>query len=220
MPQRKRKRQRLGESTVPAQRLAAERANHVWTLDFQFGQSADGRLLKLLNVVDEHTREALVMLVDRRIDSDRTVSVLEALVARHGAPELIRCDKGLELTAHAVRDWCRFSGTGSSLIDPGAAVAEPLRGELPRPCARRAPRHRAVLCLAEAHGDRGLARRTTTPSGPTARSATWPVEFAAAAEHRNPLPGGGGGERPPSSATVTWPTPVAVLPALPTAGSC
>jgi putative transposase len=43
VPARTRKRQRLGTSTVPAQRLRAERANHVWALDFQFDQTADGR---------------------------------------------------------------------------------------------------------------------------------------------------------------------------------
>ena len=45
VPQRRRKRQRLGESTVPAERLRAERPDHVWALDYQFDQTADGRLL-------------------------------------------------------------------------------------------------------------------------------------------------------------------------------
>ena len=56
VPQRKRKRQRLGESTVPAKRLRAERPNHVWALDFQIDTTSDGRTLKLLHVVDEYTR--------------------------------------------------------------------------------------------------------------------------------------------------------------------
>ena len=84
VPQRKRKRRRLGESTVPAERLRAERPNQVWAFDFQFDQTADGRALKLLNIVDEFTREALVMLVERSIDADTTVSVLERLVAERG----------------------------------------------------------------------------------------------------------------------------------------
>ncbi len=70
VPQRRRKRRRLGESTVPAERLRAERPNHVWAFDFQHDQTADGRALKLLNIVDEFTREALVMLVERSIDAD------------------------------------------------------------------------------------------------------------------------------------------------------
>ncbi len=61
VPARRRKRQRLGDSTVPADRLRAERPDHVWALDFQFDQTADGRILKLLHVVDEFTREALAI---------------------------------------------------------------------------------------------------------------------------------------------------------------
>ncbi len=72
VPRRSRKRQRLGESTVPADRLRAERPDQVWALDFQFDQTADGRILKLLHVVDEHTREALAVRCARRIDADKT----------------------------------------------------------------------------------------------------------------------------------------------------
>ena len=60
VPVKRRKRQRLGASTAPAARLRAERPDHVWALDFQFDTTVDGRVLKLLHVVDEHTREALV----------------------------------------------------------------------------------------------------------------------------------------------------------------
>src|SRR5215217_5311224 len=63
VPVRRRKRQRLGSSSCPADRLAAEHPNHVWALDYQFDQTIDGRILKLLNVVDEHTREALTITV-------------------------------------------------------------------------------------------------------------------------------------------------------------
>jgi putative transposase len=81
VPARRRKRQRLGISTTPAARLAAEHPDHVWALDYQFDQTTDGRILKLLNVVDEHTREALMITVERRIDADATVAVLDHLVA-------------------------------------------------------------------------------------------------------------------------------------------
>jgi putative transposase len=47
-----------------------------WAIDFQFDQTADGRILKLLHVVDKFTREALVVECRRRIDADRTVTVL------------------------------------------------------------------------------------------------------------------------------------------------
>ena len=125
VPQRKRKRRRLGDSTVPAARLRAERPNHVWAFDFQFDQTADGRALKLLNVVDEFTRESLAMLVARSIDADTAVSVLEALAAERGAPELLRCDNGPEMTGHALRDWCEQSKAGTAFIEPGSPWQNP-----------------------------------------------------------------------------------------------
>jgi putative transposase len=156
VPLRRRKRRRLGDSTVPAGRLRAERPNHVWAFDFQFDQTADGRALKLLNIVDEFTREALVMLVARSIDADMVVATLERLVAERGAPELLRCDNGPEMTAHALKDWCRFSKNGTAYIEP-VPVAEPVRRELPLPGPRRALGRRGVrLPGRSARGDRRL----------------------------------------------------------------
>ena len=126
VPRRRRKRQRLGDSTVPAARLRAERPDHVWALDFQFDQTADGRVLKLLHIVDEFTREALEVRCARRIDSDHTVARLERILAETGrVPQFIRADNGPELTANAIRDWCRFSGTGSVFIEPGSPWQNP-----------------------------------------------------------------------------------------------
>ena len=126
VPVRRRKRQRLGVSTTPADRLAAEHPDHVWALDYQFDQTEDGRRVKLLNVVDEHTREALTITVARRIDADATVAVLDRLVAERGtAPRCIRCDNGPELTANALRDWCRFNQAGTSYIEPGSPWQNP-----------------------------------------------------------------------------------------------
>jgi putative transposase len=121
VPRKRRQRQRLGDSTVPASRLRAEHLDHVWAIDFQWDQTADGHNLKLLHVVDEFTREALAIECHRRIDADHTVAVLDRLVAERGAPPaFVRCDNGPELTANALRDWCRFSRTGSAYIDPGS----------------------------------------------------------------------------------------------------
>src|SRR4029450_6873633 len=126
VPARRRKRQRLGTSSCPADRLVAEHPDHVWALDYQFDQTTDGRILKLLNVVDEHTREALTITVDRSIGAAPPVAVLARLVAeRQTAPRFIRCDNGPELTANALRDWCRFSGAGASYIEPGSPWQNP-----------------------------------------------------------------------------------------------
>ena len=66
VPKRARKRRRLGESTAAADRLSAQRRNHVWALDFQHDATTDGRELKFLDVVDEFTREALAIGALRR----------------------------------------------------------------------------------------------------------------------------------------------------------
>lgn len=98
----------------------AERPNHVWALDFQFDETADHRRLKLLNIVDEHTPEALAMRVGRACDADQVVAVIEALVAERGAPGHLRMDNGPELIAWALRDWCRLPGTVTTYIEPGS----------------------------------------------------------------------------------------------------
>ena len=94
VPQRTRKRRRLGAARAPKERLRAERPGHVWAFDFQFDQTADGQTLKLLNVVDEFTREALVMHADRGVTADQTVAVLEGLVAGRGAPRTCAATTG------------------------------------------------------------------------------------------------------------------------------
>jgi putative transposase len=121
VPPKKHKRSRVGESTTPADRLTAARPDHVWALDYQFDVTAKGRTLKILHVVDEFTRESLADLVDHSIDADATVATLDKVAgARGGFPEFVRCDNGPELTANALKDWCRFTGTGTSYIDPGS----------------------------------------------------------------------------------------------------
>ena len=95
---RKRRRPESGEL------FRAERPNHVWALDFQCDETADQRRLKLLNIVDEHTRGALAMRVGRTCDADQVVEVIEALVAQRGAPGHLRMDNGPELIAWALRE--------------------------------------------------------------------------------------------------------------------
>lgn len=87
--------------------------------------TSTGHTLKLLNITDEFTRESLSDLVDYSIDADRTVEVLDRIVLERGAPTFIRCDNGPELTANALRDWCRFTRTGTSYIEPGSPWQNP-----------------------------------------------------------------------------------------------
>ena len=151
VPQKRRKRQRLGVSTVPADRLRAERPDHVWAIDFQWDQTADGHNLKLLHVVDEFTREALAIECRRRIDADQTVNVLDRLVAERGrTPAFIRCDNGPEMTANALRDWCRFSGAGSAYIEPGSPWQNPYVESFGSRSATSCSAVELFSCLAEA----------------------------------------------------------------------
>lgn len=122
-PPRKNKKRRPGSSDGIL--LQAEHPNHVWALDFQFDETSDQRRLKLLNIVDEHTREALAMDVDRSTGADAVVACLERLVAQRGAPEHLRMDNGPELIAWALRDWCRLTGLGTVYIEPGSPWENP-----------------------------------------------------------------------------------------------
>ena len=131
---KKRKRSRVGASTIPNDRLVAERPNHVWALDFAYDQTADCRTLKYLNITDEFTKHALAIEVERSITGDDIVAVLERLIMIHGAPGYVRMDNGTEMTSNAVADWCRFSPTGIVFIDPGSpwqnAYVESFNGRL------------------------------------------------------------------------------------------
>ena len=98
----------------------------MWALDYQFDVTATGRVVKILHVVDEFTRESLADHVDHSIDADATVACLDKIVGQRGRhPEFIRCDNGPELTANALRDWCRFGGAGASYIEPGSPWENP-----------------------------------------------------------------------------------------------
>ena len=122
-PARTRKRRRVTPDQT--ERLRAEHPNQVWAIDFQFDETADGRRLKILNIVDEHTREALAMHVGRRADADTVVAVLDRLGGQRGAPKHLRMDNGPELIAWALRDWCRLGGTGTVYIEPGSPWENP-----------------------------------------------------------------------------------------------
>jgi len=83
-PVRTRKRRRT--RTEDSQRLRAVHPNQVWAIDFQFDSTHDGRQLKSLHVVDEHTREALAMRVGRSCTADKVVETIDELVGLRGAP--------------------------------------------------------------------------------------------------------------------------------------
>jgi transposase InsO family protein len=121
VPRRQRKRGRLGQRENSSDRLAAERINHVWSYDFVFDQTADGRRLKWLPICDEFSRELVALEVERRMEAKEVIRILEAAVlARGGPPTFIRSDNGPEFVALAVKDWIERRGFKTLYIEPGA----------------------------------------------------------------------------------------------------
>jgi putative transposase len=133
VPYKKRKQPLRGIGT-PVGAMCPIRPNVLWAFDFQFDQTSDGKTVKILNGVDEFTRECLVSDAARSITADDVVAVLDRLVAERGTPAYLRFDNGPEFVAYAIVDWCRFNGTKTVFIDPGSpwqnAFIESFNGRL------------------------------------------------------------------------------------------
>ena len=115
--------------------------NALWALDFQFDTTADGRTLKMLNVIDEFTRECLALLVDRSITSNEVVDLLDWLFLIYGRPQHLRSDNGPELVAHKVQNWLATQGCQTIYISPGSpwenAYIESFIGKFRKECVDR-----------------------------------------------------------------------------------
>jgi hypothetical protein len=104
VPQRRR-RKRHGTSTT-ADVPTADAPNRVWAVDFQFDSTTDGRPIKIVSIIDEHTRECLGGLVKRGITREDVITQLDCLAGQRGTyPAVLRCDNGPELTCAAMADW-------------------------------------------------------------------------------------------------------------------
>jgi transposase InsO family protein len=120
IPRRVKKKRRRGHDGNGCTRRRATRPNEVWSYDFIFDQTADGRRLKILPVVDEYTRECVVMVVGRRLTAKDVVKALRRAAGGRGMPGHLRSDNGPEFIADAVRSWLKESGTGTLYIEPGS----------------------------------------------------------------------------------------------------
>lgn len=121
-----RKRRSIGDRQHGASRLQATHRNHVWSYDFLFDQTSDGRRLKWLPLVDEFTKENLALEVDRLLESEDVVALLDGAVEQYGVPEVIRSDSGPEFVAKKVRRWIQERGLETSFIPPGAPGENPV----------------------------------------------------------------------------------------------
>lgn len=119
VPQRQSPRRRLWLADGSCVRLRPQQPNHVWAYDFVALRTEDGRPVKLLTIVDEHTRECLAIEVARRLRSDDVLFCLAELFVHRG-PTHIRSDNGPEFAAKAVRQWLQRVGVQTLFIEPGS----------------------------------------------------------------------------------------------------
>ena len=115
---KKGKKRRKGAST--GQPTKATHRGHVWTWDFVHDTTMRGGKLRMLNVIDEHTRECLCIHVDRRINAHKVQQILSGLIDVHGAPEHIRSDNGSEFIERDLRAWLKENHIKTLYIDPGS----------------------------------------------------------------------------------------------------
>lgn len=120
VPEKQRKRRRLSGGENGCARRRAEHKDHVWSYDFVMDSTEDGRRLKMMPIVDEHTRECLALEVERSITAEGVVAALARLFHRRGEPAFIRSDNGPEFIAKAVKSWLKLSGVRTLYIDPGS----------------------------------------------------------------------------------------------------
>ena len=83
-------------------------------------RTTNGRAFKILNIIDEYTRECLAMLIARKIKNQDVIDLLFHLIILRGIPEHIRSDNGPEFTARTVRKWLARVGVKTLFIEPGS----------------------------------------------------------------------------------------------------
>ena len=120
VPGRQPKRRRLWLNDGSCMRLRPAQRDHVWSYDFMMTRTSDGRPLRLLNLIDEYSRECLSIDVGRRLRADDVLERLTELFVLRGVPAYIRSDNGSEFTATEVRAWLEGVGVKTLYIEPGS----------------------------------------------------------------------------------------------------
>ena len=108
----------MGLSTAERQR--ATKANAVWSWDFVEDQTEQGSRFRILTLIDEHTRRCLATHVAWSIRAVDVITVVEAAMARYGAPQHLRSDNGPEFIAYAIQDWLKQKQVKAIYIKPGS----------------------------------------------------------------------------------------------------
>ena len=120
VPSKQPKRGRLWLNDGSCIRLRPEYPNHVWSYDFVEDRTHDGRKYRMLNVIDEFTRECLAIRINRKLKSTDVIDVLSDLFILRGIPTHVRSDNGPEFIAQALRDWLAAVGSKTAYIMPGS----------------------------------------------------------------------------------------------------
>jgi putative transposase len=120
IPQKQPKRERLWLNDGSCIRLRPKHKDHVWSYDFMIDRTANGRAFKILNIIDEYTRENIGGKEDRKIKSQDVIDKLYNLFLLRGIPEHIRSDNGPEFTARKVRNWLSQLGVKTLFIEKGS----------------------------------------------------------------------------------------------------
>jgi len=120
VPKRQPKRKRLWFNDGSCVRLRPTHRNHVWSYDFVHSRTNDGRVFRMLTIIDEYSRECLAIDVGRRMNQIDVLENLYELFTRKGVPEYIRSDNGSEFIARSVREWLGRLKVGTLYIQPGS----------------------------------------------------------------------------------------------------
>jgi len=115
VPQKQPKRGRLWCNETSCIRLRPQHPNHVWSYDFVQDRTHNGRSFRMLNIIDEFTRECLTNRVGRKLKAVDVIDTLSDLFILHGVPGHIRSDNGPEFIAKAVREWIAAVGAKDRL---------------------------------------------------------------------------------------------------------
>lgn len=134
-----------GDKPVPA-----IRPNERWSMDFMSDQLANGRTIRVFNVVDDFTRQCLAMEVDTSLNGVRVTRVLDRLVARHGHPQRIVMDNGPEFTGKALDRWAWEHRVQLSFIEPGKPVQNAFVESFNGTCRNECLNENWFLSLADA----------------------------------------------------------------------
>ena len=120
VPVKQPKRGRLWLNDSSCLRLRPEYADHVWSYDFMLERTHDGRAFRILNVIDEYTRECLAIRVGRHLDHEDAQECLVELFCTRGVPAHLRSDNGPEFVAKQLRQWLNRLGVKPLFIEPGS----------------------------------------------------------------------------------------------------